>query len=158
MPVPGGFDWKNVPLAAHPIRSQRLSTTCRLAEYDGSLSGLYQARPFPRLSVKFPCGTRATMALGRSTRPSSKTAASEEVRRTLRYIEPLSDARPPLADFFNVRLDFLVFEKACEIGALEFERFGGLGLIALGPFHGSCDDVPAVFFHGFMVGQVKVGL
>lgn len=83
---------------------------------------------------------------------------SEEVRRTLRCAEPLSDVRTPLADFFSVRLDFLVFEKACEIGALEFERFGGLGLIALGPFHGSCDNVAAVFFHGFMVRQVEIGL
>jgi len=38
---------------------------------------------------------------GCSKRPSGKVAASEEVRRTLRYVEPLSDARTPLADFFN---------------------------------------------------------
>ncbi len=35
-------------------------------------------------------------------RPSSKAAASEEARRTLRYVEPLSDARTPLADFFSI--------------------------------------------------------
>ena len=41
---------------------------------------------------------------GRSKRPSSKAAASEEARRTLRYVEPLSDARTPLADFFSILL------------------------------------------------------
>ena len=35
---------------------------------------------------------------------SSKAAASEEARRTLRYVEPLSDARTPLADFFSILL------------------------------------------------------
>ena len=30
---------------------------------------------------------------------------SEEARRTLRYVEPLSDARTPLADFFSILLD-----------------------------------------------------
>ena len=33
---------------------------------------------------------------------SSKAAASEEARRTLRYVELLSDARTPLADFFRI--------------------------------------------------------
>jgi hypothetical protein len=36
--------------------------------------------------------------------PFSKAAASEEARRTLRYVEPLSDARTLLADFFNILL------------------------------------------------------
>ena len=31
-------------------------------------------------------------------------AASEEARRTLRYVEPLSDARTPLEDFFSILL------------------------------------------------------
>ena len=39
-----------------------------------------------------------------SIRPFSKAAASEEARRTLRYVEPLSDARTPLADFFSILL------------------------------------------------------
>jgi hypothetical protein len=38
---------------------------------------------------------------GCSKRPSGKAAASEEARCTLRYVEPLSDARTLLADFFN---------------------------------------------------------
>ena len=36
--------------------------------------------------------------------PSSKAAASERARRTLRYVEPLSAARTPLADFFSILL------------------------------------------------------
>jgi hypothetical protein len=34
----------------------------------------------------------------------SKAAASEEARRTFRYIEPLSAARTPLTDFFSILL------------------------------------------------------
>ncbi len=40
--------------------------------------------------------------------PSSKAAASEEASRTLRYVEPLSDARTPLADFFSILLEGLL--------------------------------------------------
>ncbi|TKS63090.1 MAG: hypothetical protein EWM73_01802 [Nitrospira sp.] len=43
--------------------------------------------------------------------PSSKAAASEEARRTLRYVEPLSDARTPLADFFSI---LLVLDRSLE--------------------------------------------
>ncbi len=35
---------------------------------------------------------------------SSKAAANEEARRTLRYVEPVSDARTVLADFFSILL------------------------------------------------------
>ena len=41
----------------------------------------------------------------RKKRPSSKAAASEKARRTLRYVEPLSEARTPLADFFCILLE-----------------------------------------------------
>ena len=41
---------------------------------------------------------------GCSKRLSGKAAASKEARRTLRYVEPLSDARTPLADFFSILL------------------------------------------------------
>ena len=41
---------------------------------------------------------------GDSKRPFSKAAVSEETRRTLRYVEPLSDARTPLAGFFSILL------------------------------------------------------
>jgi len=49
-------------------------------------------------------GTREAYHGGCSKRPSSKAAASEEARRTLRYVEPLSDARTPLAGFFSILL------------------------------------------------------
>jgi len=42
---------------------------------------------------------------GCSNRPSSKAAASEEARRTLRYVEPLSEARTPLAYCFSILLE-----------------------------------------------------
>ena len=44
------------------------------------------------------------ISAGCSKRPFSKAAASEEARRTLRYVEPLSDARTQLADFFSILL------------------------------------------------------
>jgi hypothetical protein len=34
-----------------------------------------------------------------------QAAASEEARRTLQYVEPLNDARTPLADFFSILLE-----------------------------------------------------
>ncbi len=39
-----------------------------------------------------------------SKRPSSKAVASEGARRTLRYVEPLGDARTPLEDSFSILL------------------------------------------------------
>jgi hypothetical protein len=33
---------------------------------------------------------------------TGKAAASEAARRTLRYVEPLSDARTMLVDFFSI--------------------------------------------------------
>jgi hypothetical protein len=39
---------------------------------------------------------------GCSKRPFSKAAASEEARRTPRYVESLSAARTKLADFFSI--------------------------------------------------------
>ena len=39
---------------------------------------------------------------GCSKWPSSEAAASEEASRTLRYVEPLSDARTKLADVFSI--------------------------------------------------------
>ena len=51
-----------------------------------------------------PYGADIKTGLGCSKRPSSKAAVSEEARHTLRYVEPLSDARMPLADFFSILL------------------------------------------------------
>ena len=41
---------------------------------------------------------------GCAKRLSSKAAASEEARRTLRSVEPLSEARTTMADFFSILL------------------------------------------------------
>ena len=60
-------------------------------------------------------GMDGTITTGCPKRPSSKAAASEEARRTLRYVEPLSDARTPLGDFFSILLDTL--PVLCIIGS-----------------------------------------
>ena len=59
----------------------------------------------PKHGWKFPYGADARITSGCSKRLSSKAAASEEARRTLRYVEPLSDARTPLPDFFSILLN-----------------------------------------------------
>jgi hypothetical protein len=46
----------------------------------------------------------ARITSGCSKRLFSKAAASEEAKRTLRYVEPLSDARTPLANVFGILL------------------------------------------------------
>ena len=60
--------------------------------------------------MNLPYVADVTIASGCSKRPSSKAAASDEARRTLRYVEPLSDARTPLADFFSILLDLRLRE------------------------------------------------
>ena len=57
------------------------------------------------------CGTRRRHTRRMLKRLSSKAAASEEARRTLRYVEPLSDARTPLAAFLSILLRALVFRS-----------------------------------------------
>ena len=60
---------------------------------------------------------------GCSKRPSSKAAASEEARRTLRYVEPLSVARMPLADFFSILLEVAVIDDLpCPVQLIEQRR------------------------------------
>ena len=59
---------------------------------------------------------------GCSKRPSSKAAASEVARRTLRYVEPLSDARTPLAVFFS---SLLVDKTAIGVSAREEDGIHG---------------------------------
>jgi hypothetical protein len=51
--------------------------------------------------------SRGEDPVGYSKRLPSKAAASEAASRTLRYVEPLSDARTPLADFFSILLCLL---------------------------------------------------
>ena len=61
-------------------------------------------RKIVRISLN---GVDTPVVSGCSKRLFSKAAASEEARRTRRYVEPLSDARTPLAAFFNILLEFL---------------------------------------------------
>src|SRR5882762_1491246 len=66
------------------------------------------------------------ISAGCSKRPFSKAAASEEARRTLRYVEPLSDARTPLADFFSILLKHLIqgAQKLLQLGRRRVETCG----------------------------------
>ena len=90
---------------------------------------------------------------GCSKWPSSKASASEDARRTLRYVERLSDAGTKLADFFSNRLeyhevvpvdDFLVFLRAellLDLGRFEpFDPRQGVG----GEIHESFGEFLAV--------------
>jgi hypothetical protein len=64
----------------------------------------YQVGAPCRLLKKAFVSTRPTPA--RQDAPShGKAAASEEAKRTLRYVEPLSDVRTQLADFFSSLLE-----------------------------------------------------
>ncbi len=64
----------------------------------------YAGTPERRWSVRV--AQQKNISAGCSKRPFSKAAASKEARRTLRYVEPLSDARTPLADFFSILLEY----------------------------------------------------
>jgi hypothetical protein len=54
--------------------------------------------------MAYASGARKKALAGCSKSPSSKAATSEEARRTLRYVEPLSEARTMLAGFFSILL------------------------------------------------------
>jgi len=60
-----------------------------------------------------PCAPRRALSQARPQRAKRR-------RRTLRYVEPLSDARTKLADFFSILLDRLAdlkYRRLIEIGA-----------------------------------------
>jgi len=59
-----------------------------------------------------PSRTTGEYGAGCSKRPSSKAATSEEARRTLRYVEPLSDVRTPLAGFFSILSNTKILTQA----------------------------------------------
>jgi len=54
----------------------------------------------PRWNLTECC--RCQHSLRMLKKAASKAAVSEEARLTLRFVEPLSDARTPLADFFSI--------------------------------------------------------
>ena len=73
-------------------------------------------------SLTCTSGTTGEHHVGCSKSPSSKAAASEEVRRTLRYVEPLRDARTKLADFFSILLEQSALLKVIFVN--DWGRFG----------------------------------
>ena len=90
-----------------------IRTRARNYGIEGEAPGSKTCRSADRrmqISVHTYCGLGACLAQQESTfagcskRPFSEAAASETARRTLRYVEPLSDARTMLADFFSTLL------------------------------------------------------
>jgi|SRR2546426_12769722 len=74
------------------------------AEQTNSLAGCGKTRLIHHTPLESHKCADARISSGCSKRPSSKAAASEEVRRTLRYVEPLSEEKTPLVDFFSILL------------------------------------------------------
>jgi len=79
---------------------------------------------------------------GCSKSPSGAAAASKEARRTLRYVEPLSDARTKLADFFSILLERNAFRSRADerLSAVEPKRLRRAKAIRL--FFYSSTDFP----------------
>ena len=87
------------------------------------------------------CGTTETHFAGCSKRPFSKAAASEEARRTLRYVEPLSEARTKLTDFFSIlpgiadyqcRYPLMISSILFRINGMEARRMTGRQQLHIG--------------------------
>ncbi len=60
---------------------------------------------------KWPDFSPAQPRRAETRHSAGKAAASEEARRTLRYVEPLSDARTKLADFFSILLEGMPLDR-----------------------------------------------
>ena len=88
--------------AVLPLEFARTPTRSLRKNYVGTPERQWSARVAQEKNIPAGC----------SKRLFSKAAASEAARRTLRYVEPLSDARTPLADFFSILL-----EGVCRCGA-----------------------------------------
>jgi hypothetical protein len=54
---------------------------------------------------KWPRFSPAQPQRAKTRRSAGKAAANEGARRMLRYVEPLREARTPLADFFSILLE-----------------------------------------------------
>jgi hypothetical protein len=91
------------------------ASACRLPYlnlgFPGRLRKNYVGTPERRWAAHV--AQQKNISAGCSKRPFSKAAASEVARRTLRYVEPLSDARTMLADFFNILLRACPTEPTC---------------------------------------------
>jgi hypothetical protein len=98
---------------------------------------------------------------GCSKRPSSKAAASEEARRTLRYVELLSDARTMLGERcvlahrgWGVRTE--TFSASCEDYFLPAEGGGAGGFFSDGAMAGAGDVEAGVDPCDFMTSMILV--
>ena len=97
----------------HTVREKRSTESTSLAarrkamlaceNFDG-LARVAQQENTPAGCSKRPDFSPAQPWRAETRLVPSKAAASEEARRTLRYVEPLSDARTTLADFFSILL------------------------------------------------------
>ena len=86
------------------LPSSRLRKNCFAPFEVGELKHPGRQRDVPAGCSKRPDFSPAQPWRVETRLPPSKAAASEEARRTLRYVEPLSDARTKLADFFSILL------------------------------------------------------
>lgn len=109
------------------------------------LAGFRKTRLMPNYGWSFPYRSSGRIGSGYSTRLSGKAAASEGARRTLRYVEPLSDARTPLAGFSSILVGSFVLCAmllgAVQVGAHSAKHaepvksFHGGQSLAAGPYH-----------------------
>jgi hypothetical protein len=96
-PVRSILDIERVVVEAHLPRGNHVAQGLLVGKY--SLENKWN-RHGKLLIIKHDCKSTE----GWSKRLSSKAAASEEARRTLRYVEPLSDARTKLECVFTILL------------------------------------------------------
>ena len=114
-----------MPLAASPQWHERLECfhlprrAVAFSHAVEQLMGLSRLRKnhFGTTKLRWPTrlGQEKNTSAGCSKRLSSKAAASEEARRTLRYVEPLGEARTKLADFFSF---LLLYEQQAGVANL----------------------------------------
>ena len=103
-------------------------SACRLPYWISAfLAGCGKLYRYARTRWSARVAQQKNISAGCSKRPFSKAAASEVARRTLRYVEPLSDARTPLADFFNILLGTCPTEPICsDYARAAISRYGVL--------------------------------
>jgi len=77
---------------------------------------------YPVGCSKRPDFSPAQPCLAETRLVPSKAAASEAASRTLRYVDPLSDARTPLADFFSILLESLARKVGVLYSRVWFRR------------------------------------
>ena len=69
----------------------------------------------------------------KTRRSAGKVAASEDARRTLRYVSPLSEARTKLTDFFSI----LLGSKMNDVGNAQVLNVRGVAIGGKGALYDS---------------------